>query len=151
MFHVRKRSSFHAAMVILILDAFAYANDWQDAGSTAFWACAGIFWLAFAFRKPDPRKARDSAMARRAFYRHYFGALAGFAPWIPYLSLLAAYLTMRFAPSVRWLVWVLLCATAVYLAVISVLLSRFTVRWRLELSRRVPEEKEPWQGADGIL
>ena len=150
-FKVRRRSSFQAGLMLLMLAVFGYANDLQSAQSTMFWILAGVFWLSFSFRKSNPRKERENALGRAAFYRHYFGSLESFAPWIPYLLLLAAFLLMRFVPSARWAVWTLLGVAAVYFIVIWCMLTRFLRRWRLELSRRIPVPQAPWTGADGVL
>ena len=150
-FKVRRRSSFHAGLMLLMLAVFSYANDIQSAQTAMFWICAGIFWLLFAFRKSNHAKERENAFGRAAFYRRYFGPLDRFAPWIPYLLLLAAFLLMEFAPSARWAVWTLLGVAGAYLCVIWFLMTRFLRRWRLEMSRRIPSPKPPWTGADGVL
>lgn len=146
-----RRNSFNAGLIIIILDVFSYANDWQDAGTTVLWGCVGLFWLAFSTHKPNGPKEQRNAVARRAFYRQYFGPVAPAAPFVPYLLLLAAYLVMTFLPSARWLVWTLLGVTALYVTAFLTLLSRFLRRWRRDLSAHAPEIREPWDGADGVL
>lgn len=150
-FKVRKRNSFNAALVILILNAFSYANDWQSPGITAAWICIGVFFFAFAFRKSDEPKERRNAIARRAFYRQYFGPVAPAAPLIPYALLIAAYAVMNAFPRLRWLVWTLLGVAAVYASAFLFLMSRFLRHWRRELRNHAPEYKEPWDGADGVI
>ncbi|MBQ7681110.1 MAG: hypothetical protein IJT31_02715 [Oscillibacter sp.] len=150
-FKVRRRSSFHAGLMLLMLAVFSYANDIQSAQSAMFWILAGTFWLLFSFRKSNRAKERENAFGRAAFYRHYFGPLDRFAPWIPYLLLFAGALLMKFAPSARWAVWVLLGAAGVYCLVIWFLLTRFLRHWRREMSGRIPPPKPPWDGADGVL
>ena len=150
-FKVRRRSSFHAGLMLLMLAVFGYANDLQSAQSTMFWILAGVFWLLFAFRKSNRNKGRENAFGRAAFYLRYFGQLERFAPWIPYVILLAAFLLMKFAPSARWAVWTLLAAAAAYLTAIWFLMTRFLRQWRREWSGRIPAPKPPWDGADGVL
>ena len=151
---VRKRSSFNAGMVLLILAAFSYANDLLGPQEAVFWGGAGLFWLWFSFRRGDSPKERENAAGRRAFYNRYFGPFAFFAPSIPYLLLLVAFLLMQFAPSVRWAVWTLLGIAAAYLIAICCLMTRFLRRWRRErreLAARIPPPQPPWDGADGVL
>ena len=147
---VRKRSSFHAGIMLLILAVFSYANDLLGPREAVFWGGAGLFWFWFSFRGKNP-KERENAAGRRAFYNRYFGAFAFFAPCIPYLLLLAAYLFMEFLPSVRWVVWSLLGIAAAYLVAIWILMTRFLRKWRRELEARRPTPKPPWDGADGVL
>ena len=149
----RKRSSFHAGMILLILAAFSYANDLLGPQEVVFWGGAGLFWLLFSFRdgKSKSRKERENALGRQAFYNQYFGAFAFFAPSIPYLLLLAAFLFMELLPSVRWIVWTLLGVAAAYLLAIWILRARFLREWRRELEARRPTPKPPWDGADGVL
>ena len=150
-FKVRRRSSFHAGLMLLMLAVFGYSEDLQSAESAVFWICAGAFWLFFAFRKSNYAKERENALGRAAFYRRCFGPLAPFAPWAPYLLLFCAFLLMEFVPSARWAVWTLLAVAAAYVAVLWGMMSRFLRRWRRELSGRIPAPKPPWQGADGVL
>lgn len=151
---VRKRSAFQAGLIILMLSVFSYAKDLQSAQSTMFWMIAGIFWLLFAFKGAKTPQERENAVGRQAFYNEYFGALAFFAPAIPFLILLAAFLCMTFLPGMRWIVWTLLGIAAAYVVALSILMTRFLRRWRRELRelyKRVPPPKPPWDGADGVL
>ena len=151
---VRKRSSFHAGMILLLLAAFSYANDLLGPQETVFWGGVGIFWLLFAFKGEETSREREKAAGRHAFYNEYFGPFAFFAPAIPFAILLAAFLFMTFLPDVRWIVWALLVVAAVYIVALWFFMSRFLRRWRRELRelyKRVPPPKPPWDGADGVL
>ena len=150
----RNRSSFHAGMILLILAAFSYANDLLGPQEALFWGGAGLFWLAFSLKGGKSPKERENAAGRAAFYNEYFGPFAFFAPSIPFLILLAAFLFMTLLPSVRWIVWALLALAALYVIALGVLMTRFLRRWRQELRelrKRVPPPKPPWDGADGVL
>lgn len=148
---VRKRSSFHAGMMLLILAVFSYANDLLGPQEAVFWGGAGLFWLWFSFRGAKSPKERENALGRQAFYNEYFGPFAFFAPSIPYLLSLAAFLFMELLPSARWLVWTLMGLAAAYLVAIWILMTRFLRQWRRELEARRPAPKPPWDGADGVL
>ena len=153
-FKVRKRSAFQAGLTLLMLAVFGYAKDLQSAQATMFWIFAGGFWLLFAFRGAKTPQERENAVGRRAFYNEYFGPLAFFAPSIPFLILLAAFLCMNFLPDSRWIVWALLALAAAYVITLWVLMARFLRRWRRELRelyKRVPPPTPPWDGADGVL
>lgn len=150
-FRAPRRSSFHAGMILLILAVFSYANDLMGPRDAVFWSGAGLFWLWFAFKRPRSRNDRENAFGRRAFYNHYFGRFAAFAPWIPYLFLLPAFLITQFRPSMRGAAWALLILAAAYSITILILMARFLRRWKREMAARIPPPRPPWDGADGVL
>lgn len=150
-FRARRRSSFHAGMMLLILAVFSYANDLIGPQDAVFWSGAGLFWLWFAFKRPRNRKDRENALGRRAFYNHYFGPFAAFAPWIPYLFLLPAFLMTQLSAPMRGAVWALLILAAAYSITILILMARFLRRWKREMAARIPAPQPPWDGADGVL